>query len=295
MNYRRVYMLIIKHAKNEMELGIRKKGNGNYYENHHILPKSLFPLWSKRESNLVLLTAREHFFCHQLLTKIYPSYSMACALFYMCNGNEYQRSVCSSRDYERAKNELSKWCSIVRKGQEPWNKGKKCPQFKSPTWLHTEECRIKQSETMKKKYSEGLTVWNKGMSFKELYSEDERKSRFGKNKGRKQPKEEIEKRSASLKGKKRTDEQKLRYKLAAEKRAKRYKESGISQRVGEINRIKRSQPLYCPELDMLFPSKKEAAIFFKTSASRIAAQVERTKSGKLYKGKYHIFEVRKEG
>lgn len=37
MNYRHVYMLIIEHAKSEQKLGLRKKGNGNYYEAHHIL------------------------------------------------------------------------------------------------------------------------------------------------------------------------------------------------------------------------------------------------------------------
>ena len=60
MNYRHVYMYIIAHAKTEN----RKKGDGNYYEMHHILPKSMFPLWTKKKSNLVLLTAHEHFFCH---------------------------------------------------------------------------------------------------------------------------------------------------------------------------------------------------------------------------------------
>ena len=40
----------------------RKKGHNIYYESHHILPKSLFPLWKTKKSTLVLLTAREHFF-----------------------------------------------------------------------------------------------------------------------------------------------------------------------------------------------------------------------------------------
>lgn len=296
MNYREVYTKIISNAMKEHRKKLsRDAENYVYYEEHHVLPKSLFPAWKNRKSNLVLLTAREHFFCHQLLIKIYPSYSMACALFYMCNGNKYQRNVCSSRDYERARIEFSKWNSIKHKGQEPWNKGKKCPQLKSPIWMHTEDCQNKRTKTIKEKYPEGLIPWNKGISYKEIYSDDERSLRFGKNKGRKQSKEEIEKRSMSLRGKKRTEEQKLRYKAAAEKRAKRYKESGISKRIGEINKIKRSKPIYCPELDKTFQSRKEAAIFFKTSASRIAEQIERTKNGKLYKGKYHIFEVRKEG
>lgn len=44
MNYRHVYCVIISHAKSEEKLGLRKKGNGTYYEAHHILPRSLFPL-----------------------------------------------------------------------------------------------------------------------------------------------------------------------------------------------------------------------------------------------------------
>jgi hypothetical protein len=288
-------MLIIEHAKSEEKLGIRSKGNGNYYEKHHILPKSLFPLWSCKKSTLVLLTAREHFFCHQLLTKIYPSYAMSCALFYMCNGNKHQRLVCTSRDYERARIDFSKWNSIMHKGRDPWNKGKKCPQLKSPTWMHTEECQLKRNKTMKEKYSDGFIPWNKGVSYKELYTDEERKLRFGKNKGKKQSKEEIEKRAKSLRGQKRTEEQKAHYKAAAEKRAKRLKESGISQRVGQINRERRSIPLYCPELDLRFSSGKEAALYFGTSPARISAQIERTKKGLLYRGKYHIFEVSKEG
>lgn len=103
MNYKQVYMRIISHAKSEEKLGLRKKGNGKYYEAHHILPKSLFPNWKKRKSNIVLLTAREHFFCHQLLYKIYPSKEMVYALTafirrpnttlssYKITSKEYQR------------------------------------------------------------------------------------------------------------------------------------------------------------------------------------------------------------
>ena len=48
----------------------RKKNNGVYYENHHILPKCWYPQFSKEYWNQVLLTAREHWICHRLLTKI---------------------------------------------------------------------------------------------------------------------------------------------------------------------------------------------------------------------------------
>lgn len=296
MDYRKVYMKIINNAIKENRKKLSKDAeNYVYYEEHHILPKSLFPAWIKRKSNLVLLTAREHFFCHQLLVKIHPSYAMSCALFYMCNGNKHQREVCSSRDYERARIEFSKWNSIMHKGKEPWNKGKKCPQFKSPVWMHTEECRTKMKETLKARYAQGLKVWNKGVSFMETLTEDERKKRFGKCRGKKRSPEAVEKAAKKLRGQKRTEEQLKHYKEAALKRAQMLKDNGTSKRVGEINKIKRSLPLFCPELDMIFSSHKEAARHFQTSEARISAQIERTKNGKLYRDRYHIFEVSKEG
>lgn len=81
MNYRKVYMAIISHALKEQSAGLRKRNTNISYESHHILPKSLFPLWTKRKSNKVPLTLREHYFCHQLLTKIYPTRPMFAALW----------------------------------------------------------------------------------------------------------------------------------------------------------------------------------------------------------------------
>ena len=40
MNYRKAYMKITNYAKAQN----RSKKNGNYYEKHHILPKSIYPL-----------------------------------------------------------------------------------------------------------------------------------------------------------------------------------------------------------------------------------------------------------
>ena len=110
MNYRHIYMCIISNAKREMLLGARPKSqwykknfSNQYFEFHHILPRSLFPLWSKRKSNIVALTAREHFFCHQLLLKIYPNVNMYFAIVRMANKGTYR---CSSRLYEKLRKEL---------------------------------------------------------------------------------------------------------------------------------------------------------------------------------------------
>lgn len=128
MNYRKVYLKIISNAKLEMEQGVRTKKNGEYYENHHIFPKSLFPLWGSRKSNLVLLTAREHFFCHQLLTKIWPGREMSYALnaflwgYKTSNKKGVQRTnkyKITSREYEKIRSQMAKYLSVSQK--EVWS------------------------------------------------------------------------------------------------------------------------------------------------------------------------------
>lgn len=161
MNYRHVYMIVITKAKNEMANGLRRKGNGNYYEKHHILPRSLFPLWIKRESNLILLTAREHYFCHQLLAKIFKSKEMANALFRMSTSKVNNHLVISSRDYEYSRKlfiELNDFSHGMETGKFSWfNNGKKeiflsyCPDGYTNGRLPNKESRIKAGITNKER------------------------------------------------------------------------------------------------------------------------------------------------
>ena len=89
------YVEIIAYAQQECRLGLRKKGNGNYYECHHILPKSIFPKFKRCKFNLVLLTATEHYECHKLLINIFPNNSMRFALhaFWSRPNSDYKISV----------------------------------------------------------------------------------------------------------------------------------------------------------------------------------------------------------
>jgi len=64
MNYAKVYNLIISNAKSR---GLDKNKHEGYFECHHIIPKCFNG--SNDESNLVLLTGREHYLCHWLLWK----------------------------------------------------------------------------------------------------------------------------------------------------------------------------------------------------------------------------------
>lgn len=67
MNYIKIYEDLVRKAKES----IRSKSPSTHYESHHIVPRSMGG--GNEKSNLVLLTPREHFIAHRLLTKIYPS------------------------------------------------------------------------------------------------------------------------------------------------------------------------------------------------------------------------------
>ncbi len=86
----------------------RVKSKDTYYEQHHILPKSLGG--SNDKSNIVLLTAKEHYIAHLLLYKHYKSIggkefrSMAFALVSMsANNKKFKRKILSSRQYANIK------------------------------------------------------------------------------------------------------------------------------------------------------------------------------------------------
>jgi hypothetical protein len=119
MNYQRIYDQIIDRAQKEN----REKGTGVYYEAHHIIPKCLggegrVSQW-KTHSNVILLTAREHFLTHRLLTKIHPGNSKLVFAFWgMCNQknkNQEERHTPSNRVYGEARELVSKATSIGKK------------------------------------------------------------------------------------------------------------------------------------------------------------------------------------
>lgn len=127
--YLRWYNSIISQAKSEN----RKKGTGEVYERHHITPKSLGGLNSKE--NLVLLTAKEHFVCHHLLTKFTKGKRKSKMMFaYNCfvfgyGFAEKKRSIkVTVRQYEQQKKLLSEYqkqnSALKTKGGNYWMIGK---------------------------------------------------------------------------------------------------------------------------------------------------------------------------
>lgn len=137
-----------------------------YTEKHHITPKSLGGL--DELDNLVNLTAREHFICHWLLTKIYPTgeehWKMINAFRMMRAENPRQqryKSKITARVYDKLKTTYSELQSRNRKGIKNGFYGKH----------HTNEVRQRISKA---------------------------------NKGRVQPLDEKEKQIKAITGKKRT-------------------------------------------------------------------------------------------
>ena len=102
--YETWYATIIKNAK--------QRTLESYTETHHIIPRSLGGQDTK--DNLVNLTAREHFVCHWLLTKIYPTgeehWKMLNALRMMRaekSGQHRYNTKITGRVYARLKEEYS--------------------------------------------------------------------------------------------------------------------------------------------------------------------------------------------
>lgn len=108
MDYEKIYNDLIESRKNRQII------NSEYYETHHIIPKSLGG--TNRNSNLIKLTAREHFLAHWLLYRIHKNQATAFAFYIMAKGikgNETNRSVFSSIAYSEAKKAKSECVKVL--------------------------------------------------------------------------------------------------------------------------------------------------------------------------------------
>jgi hypothetical protein len=190
--YTRWYFNIIETARQ------RKKFDG-YTESHHIIPDCFYiknrskgknPGWidgnSNEKSNLVELTAKEHFICHWLLTKMIegkPRRQMEKALAGLCRSNNKQIRIMTAGQYSRGK--LAN--SLARKG----TKGHPC----SP------ELAAKLSRERKGKPGRKWT-------------EESKAKKSNSSKGKKRSAESIAKVASANTGKKRSDESKLKMRIA---------------------------------------------------------------------------------
>lgn len=170
MNYQGHYNALIKSRLNLN----RKKGDGNYYERHHIIPKSCGG--SNKKENLIFLTFREHYIAHLLLIKIYSGNlkkKMQYALWKMGNDKNKPNRILSSSQYENCrlaifsvtKNRIVS--EETREKISKANKGRK----------HSEETKQKlKNRIVSKEQREKISKANKGKILSE-----ETKNKISKN------------------------------------------------------------------------------------------------------------------
>ena len=103
------------------ECYLRTLSDDTYIEQHHVIPRSLGGVDSKE--NLVRLTAREHFVCHLLLTKMVTGpaqYQMLSAVTRFRQSRKYQKRILTSWEYQKIRE-----CAIsARIGQRHTNEAR---------------------------------------------------------------------------------------------------------------------------------------------------------------------------
>lgn len=180
MNYLKIYNSIIENAKSQNRI----KHSGVYYENHHILPKSLGG--KNNKENLILLTAKEHYLCHRLLLFIYNFNESMVRAFHRMVHSKNGDLIKSAKDYQYARELLSQ----ILKERIPWNKGKHLSpshiqNLKGKGKPHTKETKqkLRDAKIGDKNPMFGKISPNRGKSysFTEQQRENLRKSMKGKS------------------------------------------------------------------------------------------------------------------
>ena len=198
-----------------------------YTETHHIIPRSLGG--EDTQENLVVLTAREHFLCHWLLTKMVDNnrdqWSMINALGFMmwAENDNQQRYKVNARLYEQLKRKHSEAKSWAMTGERNGMYGKKWSEERKQAFKEqrakqapmSDEARekIRQSKLgksrdkeTKRKISEskkGTQVGSLNNMYGKTHSDETRRKISEAMSGKKQDPEVVARRAAAQRGKKR--------------------------------------------------------------------------------------------
>lgn len=202
----------------------RETPENSYTEKHHIIPKSLGGF--DEQSNLIILTGREHFIAHMMLWKTFGG-KMACSFWFMSNNKREHSGKLTSKQYVNLKKdrklseEMKIKLSILYKGKtyeeiygedrakeiKEKQKNKVCSQETKKKISKANKGRKKSKETRKK-----LSETNKGKPnpFKGVPKTEEHKKNLSKAAKNRPPRslQHRKKLSESKKGKKRSEETK---------------------------------------------------------------------------------------
>lgn len=143
--YTKWYANIIANIRLQNRIRYKKNHvNYIYLENHHIIPKALGG--TDNLNNLILLTPKEHFICHWLLTK-------------MCINTFYKQKMLNAFSgmfsWKDKRNLTSKQYQIIKENCK--------------SRIRTSESRAKQSQT---NLSKNIISSRKGKTLKEFYGDD---------------------------------------------------------------------------------------------------------------------------
>lgn len=168
-----------------------------YTETHHIVPRSLGG--ANDPANLVDLSARQHFVCHWLLTKMHSGQDrgkMINALVMMQGESTHQHrynTKITSRAFAKLREEYAAYISKMNTG----------------TKLTPEQCEKVSASKRGKRRPEFATEWKSKLSIRQmgeknsrygvLVSDDTKRKIGDKLRGRKQSDEEKKKRGESVK------------------------------------------------------------------------------------------------
>jgi hypothetical protein len=161
MNYQRIHDAIIDRARNRTLIGYREK--------HHVIPRCMNG--NNDISNLVELTAREHFIIHKILCEIYPLIDKLIYAYYsmVTRKNKYQdrNYHISNREYQRIKEQHAIRMSNLYTGrfQSPTRKGHINTKEHNQKIANSISALGPRSDETKEKISNSLNgniPWNKG-------------------------------------------------------------------------------------------------------------------------------------
>lgn len=152
MDYLRIYNRLIEKRKRE----VLTEENCDYFEIHHIKPRSIYPDLVNDKENLIALTPKEHYFAHHLLKEIYKKqygddsdeyWKLFNAFWLMSHAKRY--TFISAQRYEALRKEINDFWSDKNKTKEirlkmsKAKKGKPSPKKGIPlSEEHKEKLRL---------------------------------------------------------------------------------------------------------------------------------------------------------
>lgn len=159
MNYKKIYNDLIKRGIN------RDRTPAEYYEKHHIIPRCLGG--DNVTSNISVLTCREHFLAHQLLTKIYPDNRRLTYAFLCMIRDPHGKRTIKSKYYEFIKRAMANMQRAVFINNNPMRESNAKLQHSlrmksnNPQHTHPDRCR-----RFTESPSKGKVAYNNGIKNK---------------------------------------------------------------------------------------------------------------------------------